>query len=92
MQFSVSKHAVARLKERFFFFFPISCFYTTADTIALIQGQLKSARKLREWKMCPFYANMIGWKHGLNTEVYYKNPVYYIVDESPRETIGCYSC
>jgi len=37
--------------------------------------------------MCPFYANMIGWKHGANTEVYYRNPVYYIVDESPGKRL-----
>lgn len=83
MRVDVSKHAIERLKERFYFYFPISCFYSAEDTKSFIRGQLKSARKLSEWKMCPFYANMIGWKHGPNTEVYYKAPVYYIVDQSP---------
>jgi hypothetical protein len=43
---------------------------------------MKHAVKLREWKMVPFYVNMMGWKHGPNIEVYYRAPVFYFVEET----------
>jgi hypothetical protein len=80
----VTTHAIKRLKERFFFFFPVSCFYTPEDTKSLIRGQIRTARKLLAWKMVPFYVNMFGSRYGPNMEVYYKKPVYYIVKETPE--------
>lgn len=84
MKVEVSYHACRRLAERFRLYFPNSCFRTTEDIRNLIRAQLKNARRLQEWKMVPFYANMIGWKHGADVEVYYRSPVFYFVRETDK--------
>lgn len=84
MRVEVSYHACKRLAERFRLYFPVSCFKTTEGIRNLIEAQLKHAKKLQEWKMVPFYANMIGWKHGIGVEVYYRSPVFYFVRETDK--------
>lgn len=82
MKIIVTNHALKRFAERFRLYFPKSCFFNNRDIESLIFAQLKFAVKQNEWKMSPFHVNAMAWKHGPNIEVYYRNPVYYITQDS----------
>jgi len=74
---TVTKHAIERLKERFYWTFPASTWSHRRITENVIIGQVMTATKCFKWKTVPFYHNFYTTKHGPNIEFFYKSGVYY---------------
>ena len=77
MKIIISKHAIRRLRQRFLFTFPSSCWINERATENLMIGQLTTARKCFKWKDCDFYRNKLTSKYSGKLEVFEKSGVYY---------------
>lgn len=60
----VSRHARTRFKERFYYYFHISYFYTEDLTNSLLIELAKNAKEVIWWKLSPFYLNKVTSKYG----------------------------
>jgi len=73
----VSRHAVDRLKERFYFRFR-NYFGNYKMTESLIVAQVSNGVVLQSWKEVPFYVNKMKSMHGKDFEIVKKSGVYFI--------------
>lgn len=74
---NVSDHAIARLKERFYWKFH-NYFHHKEMTRNLIYAQVRNANQLHSWKMVPFYVNKLATQYGQGIEILNKSGVYYL--------------
>jgi hypothetical protein len=77
VKITVSRHAVQRLRERFYFRFK-GYFGNFQMTENLIKAQVSNGVVMNDWKECPFYANKMGSMYGKGFQIIKKSGVYFL--------------